>query len=303
MTRRDLAAVLVATLAVVGCGSNTNKLEPGADGGVGGGGGTGGGGSGGGGGGGGGGGTTIPPTAQLGTYIVLGDSISDRGGVGPYFYDELKTDLTAKYPNLMYVHAAVQGAITDEYSDNKPMHGTRPLLVTQIKGLANNYPGDILVTITIGGNDLVAHATEAISGGSLDAAVRAELTTHLDAELGELAMPGRLGSGKVYIILANIYDFSDGMGNFATLRCPPYANVNAMKDSTTFAAWNADMLTAVQKVQGSIYNMHDDFQGHGFNNKVADQVWYNTDCIHPNAKGHDEIRRAIYKLVTGTALP
>jgi len=298
MTRRHLAFLLVATFSAAGCGSHNNSVLPGD----GGGGGGGGGGNGGGGGGGGGGGM-LPSGTQLGTYIVLGDSISDKGGVAPFFYDQLKTDLTAKYPNLMYVHAAQGGAITDDYSDNKPSPGTRPLVKTQIAGLANNYPGDVLVTITVGGNDLVAHATEAIAGS--DSSVRSELAAHLDAELGELTMPGRLGSGKVYIVLANIYDFSDGMGDFFTLGCPPYANVNAMKDAAGFAAWNGVMSDAAQKAKATLYDMHGDFQGHGLNYKTSnpDLVWYNTDCIHPNAKGHDAIRRSIYKMVTGQALP
>jgi hypothetical protein len=35
-------------------------------------------------------------------------------------------------------------------------------------------------------------------------------------------------------------------------------------------------------------------------------VWYlrnGSDCIHPNAKGHDQIRRSVYKIVTGAPLP
>src|SRR5947208_8525220 len=107
----------------------------------------------------------------------------------------------------MYVHVAQNVAITDGYSD---MSGL-PTLKNQITMLGKSYPGDVLVVITIGGNDLQSHATKAISG--TDDTVRGEFGTHLDAELGELAMAGRLGTGKVYIVLANIYDFTDGMGN------------------------------------------------------------------------------------------
>ena len=298
MTRRHLSLALVAALALAGCGS---KTMPGTGGnGAGGAGGTdGGGGSGGTGGSGDTG--SLPPNVQIGTYIVLGDSISDQGGVAPYFYDSLHADLLAKFPGLMYVHAAKGGAISDEYSDNLPTPGSRPLLKTQIAGLANNYPGDILVTITIGGNDLVAHAASAIGGG--DATARAELGMHLDAELAELAKPGRLGSGKVYLVLSNIYDFSDGMGDFATLKCPPYANVSAMNVAMTFSGWNGVMSDSIKKGSAVLYDLHADFQGHGFNNMAVDEVWYSSDCIHPNATGHDHIRRSLYKVVTGQALP
>ncbi len=307
--------VAITALALVACSANTSMTGVGGNGG--GTGGTGGGGSGGGGGGAGGGGGTgggggggggggapgvgiVPPGSTLGTYIVLGDSISDQGGTGPFFYDLLHADLMKKYPSLMYVHAAQAGAITDTYSDGIPAGA--PLLKTQIAGLGNSYPGDILVTITIGGNDLNAHAIKAIGG--IDATVRGEFGTHLDAELGELATAGRLGSGKVYIVLANIYDFTDGQGDFATVKCGPGANVSASMDGMVFGAWNGVAATSLGNVSGTLYDMHANFMGHGYNNTDATQVWYDaSSCIHPNMLGHDAIRRSIYSIVTGEQLP
>jgi lysophospholipase L1-like esterase len=302
--------IVVTAIAILGCGSSTSMTGTGGNGGAGGGGGGnmgnggGGGGGGGGSGGGGGGGTPgvgiVPPGGSLGTFIVLGDSISDNGGTGPFFYDQLHTDLAKKWPSMMYVHAAVAGAITDTYSDNTP--AAAPLLKTQIAGLGHAYPGDVLVTITIGGNDLNAHAIKAIGG--TDDTVRTEFGTHLDAELGELATAGRLGSGKVYIVLANIYDFTDGQGDFATVRCGPGANVMPSRDMTVFGAWNGVAATALGKVSGTLYDMHANFMGHGYNNTDKTQVWYDSSsCIHPNALGHDAIRRSIYGIVTGEQLP
>ena len=302
--------LVVASIAILGCGSNTSMPGTGGNGGTGG---TGGGGSGGGGGGGtggtggggsggGGGGATgvgiVPPGATLGTYIVLGDSISDNGGTGPFFYDTLHADLMKKWPGIMYVHAAQGGAVTDNYSDNTPSGA--PLLKTQIAGLGHTYPGDVLVTITIGGNDLNAHAVKAIGG--IDATVRGEFGTHLDAELGELATAGRLGTGKVYIVLANIYDFTDGQGDFATVKCGPGANVSTAMDTMVFNGWNGVAAASLAKVGGTLYDMHANFMGHGYNNADKAQVWYDSNsCIHPNALGHDAIRKSIYTVVTGSA--
>jgi lysophospholipase L1-like esterase len=262
-------------------------------------------------GGGGGGGTTtsgtggnagplLPADAHVGTYIALGDSISDGGGTGPYFYDLLDADLEAKFPGVTFVHAAQQDAITDVYSDNMPAGA--PLLKSQIAGLGSSYTGDVVVTITIGGNDLNAHAIKAIGG--MDATVRAEFGTHLDAELAELATPGRLGSGKVYIVVANIYDFTDGQGDFATVKCALGANVSAASDQSVFSGWNAVAATSIANAGGTLYDMHASFDGHGYNNPDTTQVWYDRNsCIHPNALGHDAIRRSIYTIVTGDALP
>ncbi|MDB4965398.1 MAG: hypothetical protein JWN44_1087 [Myxococcales bacterium] len=313
MTHRLATGLFIAALTIAGCSSSPSGMGAnGGDGGTGGGGssggggGTGGGGSGGGGGGGGSGtggnGTGIvPPGSTIGTLIVLGDSISDKGGEMPFYHDLLKADLTTKWPALMYVHAAQNGAITDTYSD---VPGGVPLLKTQVTGLAHSYPGDVLVVITIGGNDLNGHAAKAIGG--TDATVRGEFATHLDAILGELTTAGRFGTGKVYVVLANIYDFTDGMGDFAKVMCGPQANVTAMRDMEVFAAWNGVMTAALQKVGGTVYDMYADFHGHGYNNMTATDVWYfrnGSDCIHPNTKGHDTIRRSIYKIVTGATLP
>jgi lysophospholipase L1-like esterase len=244
-------------------------------------------------------GPLLPADAKLGTYIALGDSISDRGGTGPYFYDLLSTDLQAKFPGLTFVHAAQQGAITDVFSDNQPSDA--PLLKTQIAGLGSSYTGDVLVSITIGGNDLNAHALAAIS--NTDAPLRGELDSHLAAELAELTTPGRLGSGKVYIVIANIYDFTDGQGDFATVMCGPGVNISPTATKTSFGAWNTVISTNIDKVGGKLYDMHADFTGHGYNNPDKAQVWYDSSsCIHPNALGHDAIRKSIYTLVTGDTL-
>lgn len=299
MTTRRLGAwVLAACLA--GCGSNAKMSDNG-----GGGAGTGGNGATGGSDGGAAqadaGSGRLPAGIHLGTYIVLGDSISDRGGTGPFFYEKLRDDLTAKFPGLMYVHAAQAGAITDAYSDGLGAGGT-PTLAQQIAGLDHGYPGDVLVTITIGGNDLNGHAIQAIGG--TDGTARGEFQSHLHAELAALTQPGRLGSGKVYVVVANIYDFTDGMGDFATVKCGPGANVKPDRDVAVFGAWNGVMSDELHAAGATLYDMHADFAGHGYNNPDAADVWYDrSSCIHPNAAGHDAIRRAIYEIVTGEMLP
>ena len=134
--------------------------------------------------------------------------------------------------------------------------------------------------------------------------MRGEFGTHLDAELGELMTAGRLGTGKVYVVLANIYDFTDGMGDFATVKCGPGANVSAATDQMAFSAWNGVGQTSATTAGVTIYDMHANFMGHGYNNTDPAQVWYDAaSCIHPNAAGHDAIRRSIYNIVTGQNLP
>lgn len=248
------------------------------------------------------GGALVPTTETLGTYIALGDSITDRGGLGPFFYDGLRDDLTKKYPGLKYMHGGKGGAVTDVYRSGKG--GGKPTLKAQIAALGSTYPGTVLISITIGGNDLQAHALEAIQDAQDNknrlGPVKEELKEHLTSQLGELMRPGRLGSGKVYVVIANVYDFTDGQGNFGKLRCPPYTDLTPEVATAIFAGWNAAMETAVDDAQATLYDLHAHFSGKGLNFKP--DVWYHTDCIHPNAAGHEAIRKSLYQTVTGESL-
>jgi lysophospholipase L1-like esterase len=256
--------------------------------------------------------TPTPPvatSANFGTYIVLGDSISDRGGQAPYFYDLLHQnddtaypnwkghDLSTRFPGIQYVHAAVAGSITGSYNDT--LTAGAPLMSTQIAGLGSSYPGDILVTITIGGNDLNDHAGDAVLG--LDAPQKQQLAANLKADLDTLTAPGRLGSGKLYILEANIYDASDGQGDWKTAggACPAYV-VSPTQDQGVFTAWNQIIASAITAHPGDyLFDIHALFSGHGFN---STDDWYFKDCIHPNQKGHQELRREAWRLITGEAI-
>jgi len=76
------------------------------------------------------------------------------------------------------------------------------------------------------------------------------------------------------------------------------------RDMTVFGAWNGMTSASLAKVGGTLYDMHANFMGHGYNNTDKTQVWYDaSSCIHPNALGHDAIRRSIYNIVTSDTLP
>jgi hypothetical protein len=200
----------------------------------------------------------------------------------------------------MYVKAGQGGAISGPYGDLQTI--AAPQLTNQINGLGHSYPGDVFMTMTIGGNDLTAHAGDAVNG--IDATDRMKFTANLKAALDALTAPGRLGSGKLVILETNIYDPSDGMGNFMSAgggACPPF-NVDPTLDVQTFAAWNqivADAVSAHSSAD-SLLDLHALFSGHGFN---GGDNWFFTDCIHPNTKGHHQLRKEAWRLLTGETLP
>ncbi|MGD0524961.1 MAG: SGNH/GDSL hydrolase family protein [Polyangiaceae bacterium] len=252
----------------------------------------------------------VATAANFGTYIVLGDSISDRGGSGPFFYDLLHQnddtmypafqghDLATKFPNIQYVHAAVAGSITATYPNDSTTAGA-PLMSDQITNLGTSYPGDILITITIGGNDLNDHAGDAVLG--LDGPEKTQFTANLKADLDALTAPGRLGTGKLYILEANIYDATDGQGDWSKggVLCPDYT-VTSSLDQSVFSDWNAIITQAIAAHSGDyLFDIHSLFAGHGFNGKAN---WFYTDCIHPNTTGHNELRREAWRMITGEVI-
>jgi lysophospholipase L1-like esterase len=252
-------------------------------------------------------GPVIAQTYQFGTYISIGDSISAGGGVGPFFNDLLFQnddttypswkghDLSTKFPGIKQVKAAVGGAITGPYNDVYTIGA--PQMITEINGLGMAYAGDVLITITIGGNDLNFHAPDAVNG--LDAPDKMKFAANLKTDLDALVASGRLGSGKVVILEANIYDPSDGMGNFTSGGggCPKF-NAPASEDAMVFGAWNDLIAAAVtdHMANDNLLDLHALFQGHGFN---GNDNWFYTDCLHPNQKGHEQLRRAFWHMVTG----
>jgi lysophospholipase L1-like esterase len=236
------------------------------------------------------------------SYVILGDSISDGGGQGPYFYDLLVDNDDAAYPTwqgldfktrfgegLQVVHDAKGGAT----SNNLP---------AQVSNLPDSLPGPVLVTITIGGNDMQANIFSILQG--TDGPKREKFRANLASALGELTKPGRFGEGvDVHVFEADIYDPSDGKGDFSKQGCPaPLSLLPVTPTDGFFANWNGVVDEEVPMHGVSLVTpLHDTFHGHGIGN--MNDRWFANDCIHPNKKGHNELRRMFWSAITGEASP
>jgi lysophospholipase L1-like esterase len=237
--------------------------------------------------------TGAPSTSSLAfqTYVVLGDSISDGGGQGPFFYDLLNhnddatwpdahgKDLQTRYPGIQVVKASKAGATANG-------------LASQAQGLSTSLAGPVLVTITIGGNDVTAAMGKLLIGSS-DAQDRATFASELDAALQELTKPDRFGAGvEATVLLANIYDPSDGTGNFTYQgsKCQGALGLWPATRPTTplLTPWEQVMTdTATKYPRVTVLGLHERFDGHGV---AAHPTWFFSDCIHPNSAGHDQVR-------------
>jgi lysophospholipase L1-like esterase len=234
------------------------------------------------------------------SYVILGDSISDQGGGAPFFYDLLVQNDDAKYPDwkgkdfktrfgadIKVVKASKSGAV----STNLPR---------QAMGLPTDLPGPVLVTITIGGNDMQGSILDIL--GNRDQGDRDAFKANLDKTYDELTRADRFGAGvQVRILEASIYDPSDGNGDFKGAGCP--APLNYMDPQPTdgiFANWNGVVTTELGKYPSAKpLDAYGTFKGHGVSHLKDGTSWFADDCIHPSTVGHNELRKLFWSAVTG----
>jgi lysophospholipase L1-like esterase len=220
--------------------------------------------------------------SDLGSLVVLGDSISAGGGEAPFYYDQLLAELETHYGKTVdYVNHAQAGSTT-------------LALEGQIAALPDQLVGPVAVVITSGGNNMLYCALQILTG--VDQIARDRMADHIDLALTTLLEPDRFGSGvSVRVFEANIYDASDGQGNFGANACAMPLNV-PNGSAAIFDQWNDVISDQVSAHGQTLIDIHADFSGHGFNSPPS---WYATDCVHPNATGHGELTQIFLAQITG----
>jgi lysophospholipase L1-like esterase len=219
----------------------------------------------------------------LGTLVVLGDSISDGGGQGPFYYDVLRQKLEAHYGQIAYQNRAESGSKTGA-------------LGGQIGDLPNQLPGPIAVAITSGGNDMKAALPLIVAG--VDAGARQTMGQNIDGALEDLLAPGRFGAGvEVFVFEADIYDASDGVGDFGSHGCAFGQGLPTIPTDDFFAAWNGEIEARVAGRGQTLMDIHAVFHGHGY---AGNPSWYASDCTHPNSSGHSALADYFYSTITGS---
>jgi lysophospholipase L1-like esterase len=230
----------------------------------------------------------LPPMGlvEVGSLVVLGDSIGDGGGGQPYYYELLRADLDAFYGGIEYVNNAESGSETGA-------------LVGQVNDLPDTLPGPVAVVITSGGNDMKDNILAIVAGA--DGPARAQMQANIDAAHQALLAPNRFGPGvEVHIFEGNMYDASDGVGDYGMNDCAFGGGFPTIPTDPYFESWNGAVAQIVEGNGQIVADMHAHFYGHGYHNPPN---WYASDCTHPSTLGHDQLRRQFFELITGEALP
>lgn len=247
----------------------------------------------------------LPAASRVGFF---GDSITAGFGIGlpanryarllvensDGWDDWSGGDLTSRYGALDVVDVSRSGAELPDLLDRQ--------LPAFDEAVPFGAPGPTLIYVTIGGNDM------------LDALVSQGLPTigdRIEADLREFATsllaPGRFPDG-VLLHVTNIYEPTDGEGQ--TDAC--FFGLNLAAVQPVLDDVNDRTRALAQELGFAWVDLRGHFLGHGFNhanpsnpNHHADDptLWLQDDCIHPNRRGHHEVRRLFLAATDGEPLP
>ena len=226
-------------------------------------------------------------------YAALGDSISiddyaggpGRGGASLLhanrdddFPEWRGRDLRAADPDTAFAMLATDGATT------------RTLLDVQLPRLAT-LPPPSLVTLTIGGNDLLGAFGDTALARRVIADVAAAVGRALDRITSALAPSGR-------VVVGTVYDPSDGTGDTGRLGLPPWP------DGVAVIAELNERLRATAAAGGAaVAEIAARFSGHGLSAgdprspsaRPPDRNLWFCHLIEPNAWGADGVRAAFWE--------
>ena len=248
-------------------------------------------------------------------YINIGDSLaagynsSGRNGSGGHGYARLMLDNHADYPAyagayLRYVYS-VPGVEFKDVSDSGDTSGEA---LSHLRGTSlPNVDGDVVVSLTCGGNDFNDDIQTILMRARTEAAVATLRENYIEMVniLRDRYEKPELGH-HVVILMTNIHDptagtgaipprFTDGFCEtiqnpmFIPLRATAIGNLNYFNEQMALIAVELGLY---------LVDNHGVFFDHGMN-APDDQRWLDTDCVHPINEGHHQLRREEWFVLTG----
>ncbi len=242
--------------------------------------------------------------------LFLGDSITVGVGASSDELDFLSLLLTnddEAYPayagwdlNTMFgdfeaLTAAQGGATTETVIDVQ--------LPALADALGERVEGPTLVVGTIGGNDVA----DAIFGLKDLGEEKERIATNVDTIAAFFQDQERFPDGSM-VYLTNVYEPLDGLTSAE--ECFFGLNLANIRDD--YDALNERTLEFAQASGWAWVDLRGHFLGHGHNHDDTEgpfydasdpSLWMNRDCIHPNTRGHHEVRRLFLSAIDNRPLP
>ena len=240
--------------------------------------------------------------------VYLGDSITAGAGASEdalaytallredrssTWSDSADLDLESLYGDLEVIDVSQGGATTGS------------LLAYQLPALddalGDSVPGETLVVMTIGGNDVRSALNPLADTQSIvDKVVR-------NIETAVLDLQGRFPDGA-YIYLTNVYEPTDGVGQWGGC----FWAMDFSDRLPVLYDGEAELYALGERLGVAVLDLRGHFYGHGFHHRDTQlevhhpddpTLWFAGDCIHPNDRGHHEIRRLFHAAIQGVELP
>ena len=201
--------------------------------------------------------------------------------------------------SIEFVNCAAGGAVNSD-------------LVGQVNGcFGAEETSKTLVVFTSGGNDV---ANMAFGKLSLEAGKSAVDTMigHLESAVALFDDAARFPNG-VSVVFANVYEYTDATANMSACPLAFLAGLTGTWEAglSVFTYMIEEYARIAAKYKRDVIFMEETFCGHGYASDspespcslVAGELWFATDCIHPNAKGHKAIADLFYAVITGENAP
>lgn len=170
-----------------------------------------------------------------------------------------------------------------------------------------------LVIMTSGGNDIASLTRNAIDGATEEALWTQTMDfvqRHREAIDWLVGDPAKFPQG-IFVIFANLYEFTDGTG--AVQACEgaalagfnePVPRLDQLLDKFVWA--NEQYLKTAVETGTDMVFMSEAFCGHGFNyddptspcyRGPETELWFDVSCLHPNPTGHTALANMFLSVV------
>ena len=193
--------------------------------------------------------------------------------------EEQGADLSSMFPGITMSNLATDGATIGEVFGEQ---------LTQLE----DGDADTLVTLTIGGNDLLS-AFANKPRATLLASIARDVAEAYEFLLDAI----RRARPRSLLLLTTIYDPSDGTGAIPGV----FEDVGPLP-LDVLKGMNARIATLAEGTPGvELADVHGRFLGHGVTAPEADRWYWRRSLIEPSASGAHEIRR-VWREVMDSAL-